>query len=76
LAPGRFYNVNLPDALDQPGEAEVVFCPVDPHPLPVFYQTEDGKLHYRGVYAERARRLEHDVDHCFKGRITVSELSL
>jgi 5'-nucleotidase len=77
LAPGSFYNVNLPHL--RPGEAdpEVVFCPLDPHPLPLSYRHEDdGGMHYDGDYHTRERTVGADVDVCFSGRIGVTTIKL
>ena len=49
--PGSFWNVNLPHPENSGGDVpECVFCPFDPHPLPVGFELIDGKLHYRGNY--------------------------
>jgi 5'-nucleotidase len=55
---------------------DVVFCPLDPHPLPVAYQQIDGEFHYRSNYHERRRRPGSDVDICFSGRISISLISI
>jgi len=76
LEPGTFWNVNLPHPAPDAGTPEVVFCPVDPSPLPVAYRVEpDGRsAHYSGDYQARDRVAGHDVELCFGGRITVSLL--
>lgn len=75
--PGTFWNVNLPDP-DAPADdvPDCVFCDIDPHPLPVAYETRDGKLHYKARYQDRRREPGCDVEHCFAGCITVSQVSL
>ena len=75
LPPRRFWNVNLPHTLvdDLP---EQVFCELDLHALPVRYEAKDGKLHYAGNYHERQRTSDHDVDVCFRGQISITEISL
>jgi len=73
---GSFWNVNLPQPLDVTGLPECVFCEVDPHPLPVDYDLRDGKLHYRARYQDRLRAMGHDVEMCFSGRITISQICL
>lgn len=70
--PGAFWNVNLPSL--EPGEPdpELVYCPIDPSPLPLDFAIElDGAV-YRGDYHGRCRREAADVDVCFGGRIAVS----
>jgi 5'-nucleotidase len=75
--PGSFWNVNLPQ-LDEAdlSTPECAFCPVDPNPLPIDYDLRDGKLHYRARYQERVRAVGHDVQMCFSGRITISQICL
>jgi 5'-nucleotidase len=55
---------------------EIVDCPLDRNPLPVRYESRDGRLHYRGNYHERRRAAGADVDVCFSGRIAVTRLSV
>lgn len=72
---GRFWNINLP-CCDAPDRPELVFCPLDPHPLPVAFRQQDGGLHYEGNYHERLRQPGSDIDVCFSGRIAITQLSL
>jgi 5'-nucleotidase len=77
VEPGLFYNVNLPHL--QPGgpDPEIVFCPLDPHPLPLSYRhDEGGEWHYDGDYHSRQRNPGTDVDVCFRGGIAVTALRL
>jgi len=75
--PGAFWNVNFPHPEHVTAEIpECVYCDVDPHPLPVFFDVRDGKLHYRGRYQDRQRVVGHDVEQCFAGRITISQIVL
>lgn len=73
---GCYLNVNLPH-LD-PGAAmpERVRAPVDPSPLPLRFVPGDAGVVYAGDYHQRARIPGADVEACFAGRISVSELSL
>lgn len=75
--PGLFYSVNFPAlALDAP-EPEIVFCPLDPNPLPLDYRHEGENRHvYQGVYFNRLRNSGTDVEVCFGGKIAVTELRL
>ena len=75
--PGLFYNVNFPHLpLDAP-EPDVVFCPLDPHPLPLSYRHEENDHHfYDGNYQSRARATGTDVDTCFGGQIAVTAIRL
>jgi 5'-nucleotidase len=70
--PGTFWNVNLPHLEPGAAEPEIVFCPLDPSPLPLNYRVEGDQAHYCGVYQERARRPRRDVDVCFRGQIAVT----
>lgn len=75
-SPGAYWNVNLPHL--EPGEPdpEVVFCAPCTQPLPLSYRVEGDDYYYEGVYADRARDPGADVDLCFSGKITVSELHI
>lgn len=75
LEPGAFYNVNLPDVA-QDALPDLVFCQLDPHPLPVRFREQAGRLRYHASYHERPRKAGHDVDVCFSGRISISRISL
>lgn len=76
--PGTFWNVNLPHPAPGAEPPEVVFCPLDPSPLPVAYRFDPSGMvaHYCGDYQARARRPGDDVDVCFGGRIAVTRLRL
>jgi 5'/3'-nucleotidase len=75
--PGLFYNVNLPHLRPSEDEPEIVFCALDPHPLPLSYRHEEGGgLFYDGVYHSRERTRGADVDVCFGGRIAVTAVRL
>lgn len=74
--PGRFWNVNLPDPDTEVDLPEVVYCKLDPAALPVCFELQDGRLHYRAVYQQRSQMPGRDVEVCFSGRIAVTELSL
>ncbi len=72
--PGTFWNVNLPHPEPGGPEPDVVFCPVDPSPLPLDFREEPGGLVYSGDYQARPRREGADVAICFGGRIAVSKV--
>jgi 5'-nucleotidase len=77
MEPGLFYNVNLPHLGAEDADPDIVFCPLDPHPLPLSYRHEsDGQLHYNGDYHNRERQPGADVDVCFGGKIAVTEIRL
>jgi 5'-nucleotidase len=76
LESGAFWNVNLPN-LD-PGAAmpAIVFCPLNPHPLPLSYRREGDRLRYDGNYHDRRRDAGSDVAVCFGGQIAVTLIRL
>jgi 5'-nucleotidase len=74
--PGTFWNVNLPNLEPGAPMPSVVFCPINPHPLPLSYRREGDNLHYNGNYHDRRRDAGTDVAVCFGGQIAVSLLRL
>lgn len=77
VEPGLFYNVNFPHLAAEDPEPDVVFCPLDPNPLPLSYRHEDNGHHvYDGIYSSRLRHPGTDVDTCFRGNIAVTEMRL
>ncbi len=74
--PGTFWNVNLPHPEPGAPEPEIVFCPLDPSPLPLRYRVDLDHALYCGVYQERARQPSCDVDVCFRGQIAVTLIRL
>jgi len=74
---GVFYNVNLPILLPGASDPEVVWCPLDPNPLPLNYRhEEESGLYYAGDYNLRNRTTDADVDVCFTGHIAVTSVRL
>ncbi|MDQ6624378.1 MAG: 5'/3'-nucleotidase SurE [Verrucomicrobiota bacterium] len=74
---GVFYNVNLPLLPRDAADPEVVWCPLDPKPLPLNYRHEEETgLYFAGDYNLRHRTPEADVDVCFGGRIAVTQVRL
>jgi 5'-nucleotidase len=74
--PGSFWNVNLPHLEPGKPDPEIVFCPLDPTPLPLSFREEGDWLHYNGDYHGRKRVAGADVDVCFSGKIAVTLISL
>jgi 5'-nucleotidase len=70
--PGTFWNVNLPYRPPGGPDPPIVFCPLDPSPLPLVYRVEGESAHYCGDYHLRSRRPSSDVDVCFRGQIAVT----
>jgi 5'-nucleotidase len=73
---GVFWNVNLPHLEPGAPDPEVVFCRLDPAPLPLSFRREGDALHYDGDYHRRRRGSGTDIDVCFGGRIAVTRLTL
>ena len=76
LEPGAFWNVNFPDPETRDETPEIVICPLDFSHLPVRYEIQSGRFHYRGIYQERANKQGADVNVCFSGRIAVTQVRL
>jgi 5'-nucleotidase len=74
--PGTFWNVNLPHLPHGAPEPSVIFCPVDPSPLPLSFRVDGDLAKYDGDYHARARVPGADVDVCFRGQIAVSRIRL
>jgi 5'-nucleotidase len=72
--PGHLWNVNFPHLDAQAPDPEWVYCPVDPHPLPVSYQRQGNLFIYHGDYHARLREQEADVAICLGGRISISQV--
>lgn len=72
--PGTYWNVNLPHLPPEASDPAIVFCPLDPSPLPLSYQIEGDEAVYTGNYQRRARRPGDDVAVCFGGRISATLL--
>ena len=74
---GLFYNVNLPHLAADAPEPAIIFCTLDPHPLPLSYRHEENGHHfYDGIYQARQRTPGADVDTCFSGSIAVTAMRL
>jgi 5'-nucleotidase len=76
LDAGTFWNVNLPHLAPDAPDPEIVYCPLDPAPLPLRFRREDDCFHYDGDYHGQSRSSGSDVDTCFGGRIAVTLLRL
>jgi 5'-nucleotidase len=74
--PGTFWNVNLPHPEPGGPEPGIVFCPLDPSPLPLSFKVEGDVAVYNGNYQRRARISGADVEICFGGQIAVSRVPL
>jgi 5'-nucleotidase len=67
-----FWNVNLPHPVPGGPEPGIVFCDLDPSPLPADFRIEGNHAIYTGNYQARLRRPGADVAVCFGGDISVT----
>jgi 5'-nucleotidase len=73
--PGAFWNVNFPGLTDDGPAPAVVECSLDLSPLPLVYAKSGETLRYDTDYHDRGRKDGLDVDHCFRGSVTLTRLS-
>ena len=71
-----FWNVNLPHLPPEAPKPEIVLCPLSRKPLPVTYHQQGNSLMYGGDYHGRDREPGSDVDICFGGNISVTQIQL
>ncbi|TYQ31400.1 5'/3'-nucleotidase SurE [Pseudanabaena sp. UWO310] len=78
LPPQSYWNVNLPHLpeAEQNLNTEVVFCEKSNSPLPLEFQTEGDRVTYAGRYHLRERTPNTDVDVCFSGKISVTQMRI
>jgi 5'-nucleotidase len=74
--PGLFWNINLPHPETYEPEPDIVFCPLCTQPMPSEYVMEDGGLRYAGVFGDRRRDPDADVDVCLSGNVAVTAIRL
>ncbi|MDX2242705.1 MAG: 5'/3'-nucleotidase SurE [Leptolyngbyaceae cyanobacterium bins.302] len=73
---GTFWNVNLPHLPPGASNPATVFCLPCKQPLPITYEIRENGFHYAGRYSERRRDPGADVDVCFSGQISITNLHL
>lgn len=77
LAPGEYWNINLPHREPGSGEPDLVLCPPCSQALSILYdKDETGYRYQRGHYHTRRRDPGSDVDVCFGGNIAITRLSV
>jgi 5'-nucleotidase len=77
LAPGHFWNVNLPHPIRKNSESAYEFCELDTHPHNYVYQQDGDELIYTGTIHERPRDAGKDVAVCFdEKRIAITRLAV
>jgi 5'-nucleotidase len=68
LAPGHFWNVNLPHPIRKNSELAYEFCGLDTNPHKYAYHKNGDELMYAGTIHERPRDSGKDVAVCFDER--------
>lgn len=77
LAPGNFWNVNLPHPIYKNSKLAYEFCELDTHPHNYAYHQNGNELTYKGTIHERPRDSGKDVAVCFdEGRIAITRLAV
>lgn len=88
LKQNRIWNANFPDLTrnfpnasaeeiaERSTTVAIRHVPLETGPLAVAFEHNDGSFHYSGVYHDRSRAPDTDVDTCFDGSIAVTELPL
>jgi len=77
LAPGHFWNVNLPHPIRRNSELAYEFCGLDTNPHKYAYRKNGNEFIYTGTIHERPRDSGKDVAMCFdEGRIAITRLAV
>jgi 5'-nucleotidase len=73
---GKYWNVNLPQSVDQAPDPNLIFCKPCTQPLPSTFRREENSFYYSGEYGKRIYDAGGDVEICFAGDIAITQLSL
>jgi 5'-nucleotidase len=76
LAPGQFWNLNLPSPLGMDTKAPWQLCPRDRHAHTYRFVEKEGRYHYEGTIHDRPRDAGSDVAVCFGGEIAVTLMEI
>jgi 5'-nucleotidase len=76
LAPGCFWNVNLPHLTADDPDPDLMFCTNCTQPLPTEFKVEQDQFYYIGEYGKRRHDPGSDVEACFGGSIAVTKICL
>jgi 5'-nucleotidase len=76
LAPGQFWNINLPSPIAVGSRIDHQFCPLDKHPHKYRFRKDGDGYHYEGIIHDRPRTPGSDVDICFSGRISITRMEI
>ncbi len=76
LAPGQFWNINLPSPITAGSALTSQVCALDKHPHRYRYTEDAGVYRYQGIIHDRPRSVGGDVDVCFGGMISVTMMEI
>ena len=76
LAPGSFWNVNLPHPQTLEDQPNLCFRDLDPSPHRFTYRREGDVLIYEGDFHGRPRLSGRDIDCCMSGMVSVTRMSI
>ena len=76
LAPGQFWNMNLPSPLNKSSAVEYRICPRDRHAYTYRFVEKAGLYHYEGTIHNRPHTRGSDVAVCFGGEIAVTLMEI
>jgi 5'-nucleotidase len=76
LAPGHFWNINLPDPIEDAPDLAHAFCNLDINPHPYTFKREGRHYTYHGSIHDRRRTPGKDVAICFGGKIAISRVAV
>lgn len=76
LAPGQFWNINLPSPITVGSRIEHRFGPLDKHPHKYRFRKEGDAYRYEGTIHDRPRTSGSDVDICFGGRTSITRMEI
>ena len=76
LQTGAYFNANLPHPLTREQDPALLFCNVDTPPHQYTYRREGDNYIYAGTIHGRPRTPGRDVDVCFGGAVSITELNL
>jgi 5'-nucleotidase len=73
---GHYWNINLPCGPDPKHPPDRQTAPADKHPHDYHYEAQGDQYRLRGVIHDRPRAQGSDVDVCFSGRISITQLEI
>jgi len=76
LAPGLFWNINLPSPITTDSGVNWQCGPLDKNPHKYRYRRDGDLYHYEGVIHDRPRAAGSDVDICFSGSVSVTRVEI